>query len=289
MTIQIDYVSYELLRIRMYSLRQSQTGYLHMGLAIFLFGTALPASQVLTNEVHVLDGTAIRLTVAAILFLPLIWQRREEVRSISKTDLLFIGLISVSLVAVSGLMLCSTRFAPCSVICSVTCLTPILTAIGGIIFFRDRPHRTQLMWILTAAVSGLILRKTCTSASSTQGELLWMAIGIGFSLLAIFCEAAGILFAKVATRRVSPLTLASLSTVLSVLIILPFAWFNGHSIHLSDLSTQAWIAGIWWGAGGLTLGTWLWYVGIQRSNATTAAAFLCTLPFVTVAISWFVN
>ena len=48
----------------------------------------------------------------------------------------------------------------------------------------------------------------------------------GLALQPFFFEASGILLAKVATRKLSPLTLAALSTVLSVLIILPFAYFS---------------------------------------------------------------
>ena len=266
-----------------------QTGYFQMGLAILLFGTALPASQVLTSEVHVFDGTAIRLTVAAILFLPMIWQRREEIRAITPGDLGLVFLIAASLVAVSGLMLCSTRFAPCSIICSVTCFTPILTALGAIFFFNDRPKRSQLTWIFVAAVSAIILRTACSASGSIDKEYVWMALGIGFSITAIFCEASGILLAKVATRKLSPLTLAALSTVLSVLIILPFAYFSEGEIHWAELSFKAWLAAAWWGSGGLALGTWLCFTGIKQTSATTAAAFLSTLPFVTVAVAWIVG
>lgn len=260
-----------------------------MGLAILLFGTALPASQVLTQEVHIFDGAAIRLTVAAILFLPLIWKRRSEIRSITFADIGTIFLISASLVGVSGLMLCSTRFAPCSVICSVTCFTPLLTALGAMVFFKDRPGPRQLGWILVAAISAIILRSTCSSSGSAAGEYIWLAVGVALSVAPIFCEAAGILLAKVATRKLSPLTLAALSTVLSVLIILPFAYFSGGKIHWGELSFKAWLAAGWWGSGGLALGTWLWYTGIKQTSATTAATFLSTLPFVTVGISWLVG
>lgn len=263
--------------------------YLQMGAAVLLFGTALPVSQVLTSEVHVFDGTAIRLTVAAFLFLPMIWSKRHEIRKITPVEVLFVSLISASLVAVSGLMLCSTRFAPCSVICTVTCFTPIVTALGAMIFFRDRPRKTQMSWILVAAVSALILRTTCAASDSKQYEFLWLAVGVGFSILAVFCEASGILIAKLATRSLSPLTLAALSTLLSVLIILPFAYLDGSQIPWGQLSWRAWLAAAWWGSGGLTLSTWLWYSGIKHSSATTAAAFLSTLPFVTVMFSWLMS
>ncbi|WP_417849153.1 DMT family transporter [Thalassoglobus sp.] len=273
----------------MFRSSQQSIAHIQMGLAILLFGTALPVSQILTSEVHVFDGTAIRLTVAAILFLPMIWKRRDEIRRIGTNDALLVFLIAASLVAVSGLMLCSTKLAPCTVICTVTSFTPIVTALGAIIFFRDRPKRKQLGWIVVAGCSALVLRAACTRADATNQEFFWLALGVVLSIAAVFCEAAGILFAKVATRTVSPMTLAALSTLVSVLIILPFAFADGTPISWNSLSTKAWLAGIWWGAGGITLGTWLWYSGIKQSSATTAAAFLSLLPFVTVAISWIVN
>jgi len=259
---------------------------IQMGAAILLFGTALPVSRILTAEVPVLVGTAIRTVIAAVVFLPILWARRREILALRFGDWVHSGLIAGSLLAISGLMLGSTRLAPCSVICTVTSLTPVLTAIGAIVVFRDRPGLRQLVWILAAAVSALVLRSLCSQATNTGQEYDWLILGVCCSILAICCEAGGVLISKVATQRIDPLTLAALSTLIAAVFALPMAWADGGPESWLALSPRAIAAALWWGSGGLALGTWLWYRALAKTTATTAAAFLSALPFVTLAISF---
>jgi len=257
-----------------------------MGAAILLFGTALPVSRILTAEVPVLVGTAIRTVIAAVVFLPILWAKRREIFALSGGDWVHSSLVAGSLLAVSGLMLGSTRLAPCSVICTVTSLTPVVTALGAIVVFRDRPRLRQLIWILAAAASALVLRAMCAQSTSTGQEYDWLILGVGCSVLAICCEAGGVLISKVATRRIDPLTLAALSTLIAALLAVPMAFADGGPESWLALSPRAVAAALWWGSGGLALGTWLWYRALAQTTATTAAGFLSALPFATLAMSW---
>ncbi|TWT35039.1 EamA-like transporter family protein [Thalassoglobus neptunius] len=268
---------------------QKPVAYCQMAIAILLFGTSLPVSQVLTREIGVFEGTAIRLTVASVLFLPILWRHRDEIAKITSIDAILVILIGASLIAVSGLMLGSTRFVPCSVICTVTCLTPVVTGLGAMLFVRDRPHPGQLGWILFAACCALFIRSTCAQSDSQNCESMMLVFGVALSCVAVICEASGILMAKVVTRRLNPLPLAALSTLASVVLILPATLISSGYVDLTGLTANAWLAVFWWGAGGIWAGTWLWYSGIQQTSATTAAVFLSTLPFVTIAMSWVLN
>ena len=259
---------------------------IQMGAAVLLFGTALPVSRILTAEVSVPVGIAIRTAIAAVMFAPVLWVRRVELRALRSGDWLVSSLIACTLLAVSGLMLGSTRLAPCSAICTVTSLTPVITALGAMIVFRDRPQLRQLVWILAAAVSALILRVMCAGSTDVNQELNWLSIGIAFSILAICCEAGGVLLSKLATRRLDPLTLAALSTCIAAALSFPTAWTQFGADDWLNLSPRAVAAALWWGSGGLALGTWLWYRALASTTATTAAAFLSLLPFVTLGFSW---
>ena len=262
------------------------TTHIQLGVAILLFGTALPVCRILTAEVSVPIGIALRTAIAAVVFVPVLWVKRSEFRRLQRGDWVVVSLIACSLLAVSGLMLGSTRLAPCSAICTVTSLTPLVTALGAMVIFRDRPRLRQLVWILAAAVSALTLRTLCARSTDVQQELDWLAVGIAFSILAICCEAGGVLLGKLATQRLDPLTLAALSTCIAAILALPVAWAqSGPELWLS-LSPRAVVAALWWGSGGLALGTWLWYRALASTTATTAAAFLSALPFVTLGLSW---
>ena len=251
-----------------------------------IWGTVLPASRLVTVEIPVLPATAMRLGIAALLFAPVLWRRRREWLRLSFRDLAAVGLVGLSLAAVSALMLSSTSFLPCAVVCLLTTLTPAVTFGGAVLFLRDRADRRQLAWIVLAAAASValavLLRARCELPEST----LLIAAGVATALAAVGCEATGTLLSKVMVRRISPLTLAALATGVAALAMLPVAYLAGDVVHWDSISPTAWLAALWWGAGGLAIGTWLWYRGVQRAPGTTAAAFLAVLPLAGIGVSW---
>jgi len=40
----------------------------------------------------------------------------------------------------------------------------------------------------------------------------------------------------------------------------------------------AWAALVWYGAGTLALGTWLWYSGVSKAEGAVAAGFMGVMP-----------
>jgi drug/metabolite transporter (DMT)-like permease len=260
--------------------------YFSLGCAVLVWGTVLPISRLVTVELPVLTATALRLSVGALVFAPVLWKRRREWLSLSFRDLALVALIGLSLVAASSLMLCSTSLLPCATVCLLTALTPAVTFAGAVLFLRDRIDGRQLTWIILAAGAAVALAMLIRERYQLPESALLIAAGLASVLAAILCEAAGTLLSKAAVARVSPLTLAALATTVAALAVLPAACLLGEGCAWASVSSVGWLAAIWWGAGGLALGTWLWYSGVQRASGTTAAAFLAALPLVSFGVSW---
>jgi drug/metabolite transporter (DMT)-like permease len=258
---------------------------LHLGGAVLLFGTVLPVSQIVIAEIPVVVGVGLRVGIAATVFAPLLWRRRAEWLRFTPRELLLVGWLALSLVAVSSLMLCSARFAPCAASCTVTSLTPVLTAAGAVLFLRERPQWLHLAWLLAGAAWTVMLQWACIGWPDGSQNTLSTLAGVALMFLAVCCEAAGTLLASVAMRTVSPLTLAAGSTTLAALALVPAAAVEAAAVDWAAVSGPAWLAALWWGAGGLAAGTWLWYRGVRLTTGTVAAGYLSLLPLVSLGLA----
>ncbi|MGH7202578.1 MAG: EamA family transporter, partial [Planctomycetaceae bacterium] len=188
--------------------------YFRLSAALLLFATALPASQLVTAEVPVLLATALRMTAAAAVFVPVLWLRREDVRKLSPRDARWIGVIAAfGLIGSSALMLCGTRLLSCGAVCLLTTTTPAMTAAGAAVFLRDRPNWQKISWLALGALAaiGLALHwSDCGPIAESPAALL---LGGALVAAAICCEASYTLVAKVVTARTAPLTVAAVSTI----------------------------------------------------------------------------
>ncbi len=257
---------------------------IRLGGAILLFGTALPVSRLVSAEMPIIPATLLRLVTASVVLAPLLWTRREEIRRLARADVWLVLLIGLSSAAFSGLTLCTTRLVPSSVACTAAACTPAVTAAGASLFMKDKPDHRRFLWILTGPLC-LAAFTACDGCSNSRGTPMLLAGGLVLAFGAVCCEAAGTLLSKLATRTLKPLTLAALSTCAATLMSLPLAFLATGSLTPAGITPTGWLAVIWWGAAALGMGTWLWYDGISRVRASTAATWLSTLPFVTFGIN----
>lgn len=262
----------------------SRPATIRLGGAILLFGTALPVSRFVSAEMAIIPAMLLRLLTASAVLAPLLWFRRSEITRLAWTDIRLVLLIGLSSATFSGLTLCTTRLVPSDVACTAAACTPAVTAAGATLFLKDRPNQRRFLWILVAPLC-LAAFSACDGCANSRGTPLLLIGGLVLAFGAVCCEAAGTLLSKLATRSLRPLTLAALSTCAATVLLLPLAFLSTESFDPTGVSMTAWTATIWWGAAALGLGTWLWYDGISRVHASTAATWLSTLPFVTFAFN----
>ncbi|MGH7200690.1 MAG: EamA family transporter, partial [Planctomycetaceae bacterium] len=208
----------------------------------------------------------------------------------SSRDARWIGAIAAfGLIGSSGLMLCSTRLVSCTVVCLLTTLTPAVTAAGAALFLRDRPNWQKNAWMILGALAAIGLAMTCRGCGPIAESPAALLLGGGLVLAAICCEASYTLVAKVVTARTAPLTVAAVSTIAAAVALAPPAAVEAATFDWDGLSPLAALAAVWWGAGALALGSWLWYSGVRQVRGSTAAAAMTALPVCTLLLSQLVG
>jgi drug/metabolite transporter (DMT)-like permease len=152
----------------------------------------------------------------------------------------------------------------------VMATTPAVTAVGAVVFLRDRlTLRTGIE--VGCAVAGVAVVNVfgVTGTSSGDNVLLGSVLVFG----AVCGEAAYTLLGKQMSADVGPLAIAALAALVATALFAPFALWQWREFHAGDPTWGQWLGLAWWGIGTMALGSLLWYRGVQRVAGTTASAF----------------
>jgi drug/metabolite transporter (DMT)-like permease len=100
------------------------------------------------------------------------------------------------------------------------------------------------------------------------------------------CEAAYSLMGKRLTASLSPLVISSAAAAGALVMFVPLAAWDAAGFDWSRPSAGQWAAAVWWGAGTMGLGSWLWFQGMRRVQPGTAAAFMGVMPVSALVLSY---
>jgi drug/metabolite transporter (DMT)-like permease len=101
---------------------------------------------------------------------------------------------------------------------------------------------------------------------------------------AVIGEALCTILGKAASRRVTPLTIASLTSCFGLILFAPFAVYQASSFNFAAVSHLGWIAVTYYGLG--TVAAYLlWYHGVSKVPASTAGVFTGIQPVSAVVLS----
>jgi drug/metabolite transporter (DMT)-like permease len=256
------------------------------------FGSATPVSQIVGRSFPVWLGSGLRIAIAAVVLLPpvvLAARRRNDgtiaaaVHTRGTDRWLLVGLGVVGTFGFSALMLLGMRRAPGSVGAVVMATTPAVTAIGAVVFLRDHLGFGRAVAI-AMALAGVVLVNVGSDAARGSGSEILLGSVLVFG--AVACEACYSLMGKRLTAQLSPLTVTMAAAIIAVVAFAPLAIWDALSFTWSSPSAGEWLALVWWGAGTMGLGSWLWFQGMARVEAGTASAFMAVMPVSALLLSY---
>ncbi|HET8728773.1 MAG TPA: DMT family transporter, partial [Alphaproteobacteria bacterium] len=102
----------------------------------------------------------------------------------------------------------------------------------------------------------------------------------------VCCETAYTLLGKKASERFDPTLVAWLAAALAVPMFLPFALWQWEDFAAATVDWKVWAAVVWYGAGTLALGSWLWYSGVAKVEGAVAAGFMGLMPASALVLSY---
>lgn len=261
-----------------------------LAIGMIVFGSATPVSKLVIEAMPAFVGALLRVGVGALVLAPFVVTRWRTVRDMTAGDWVKAGVIALfGMFGFTVLLLYGMRSVSGAVGAIVMSTAPAVTAAASMLFVGDRPTWRKFTAIALAVAGVLLLHlggggDGSSGDGSAVGWGLWLGIALVFG--AVCCEACYTLVGKSVSESVDPLVVAFLAALLALPIFVPFAIGQWSDFDPGGVGAGAWSAAIWYGAGTLALGSWLWYSGIQHTEGTVAAAFMGLMPASALGLSY---
>ncbi len=163
----------------------------------------------------------------------------------------------------------------------ISSITPIMIFILAAIFLREKITSQKLLAIVIVVVGLVVLNMGNTSASM-EGAL----IGNLLVLLAVIPEALFTILSKSVGKKISEMEAVILVNLFNFILFVPFALFSFKDFHPTHIETGIYAQLLLYGITGGIMFFLLWYRGLTKINANTAALFTGVMPVSTTLLAF---
>lgn len=265
-------------------------GHLYLIMSFTMAGTSIIAAKFLT-ALGTFTITSVCLFLILLILTPYCHVRiMNYLKSLNCNDWIMIcfqavfGIFLFRAFLLSGLKITSSLEAGILISCS-----PVITSTLAHFFLKEKANAKTFLGVSLAFIGILLLQgiNTRLNTSHLLGNLL--------VLCAAASESVFNTLSRIYSRSKSqgnklfdPLLQTMLvSFVALILCLLPA--FREHPFKsLSILDIRGWLSIIWYGFVVTLLSYILWYAGIKRCNAYTAAAYSCIMPLTSMLLSFII-
>ncbi|MEF2279620.1 DMT family transporter [Deinococcus sp. YIM 134068] len=252
-----------------------------LALAMLLAGSSVVLTKIISGSIPpFLANVLVLLPATAVLLALCLWREGGvRVPPGAWRPLLLQALCGVVLFRVFlfyGLPLTSAASAGI-----LTSTVPAVTALLAWAVLRERPGARGWMGVLLTGLGVLVLTVPGSSAGAGPHPLLGNLLVLG----AVAGEAAWNVLSKLTSARVSPLTATTLVTLLALLMFVPLALPEVPAFDPRGLRPADGLAILVYALGATVLAYLLWFAGVRRVSAGTAAVSTGWLPVSAVALS----
>lgn len=264
---------------------EKYVAYLELSAAMVIVGSSVVVGKLITASFPVFLASTARLILALPILLMLVRERlHEEVQLLQWRDWIMVFLQAFTGVFLfNALLLYALDYTTAIESGIITSLTPALIGIISWLFLREK----ITLWIGTGIILSmcgvLVINILDTNADTVGGTnpLLGNLLVFG----AVVGEALFTIFRKATANTVSPLLSSTLVTVFGLVLFLPVGLIEAVSF---DFRSATWIdygVLIYSGIALNVLAYILWFGGVGKVPASTAAAFTGILPISAILLS----
>jgi drug/metabolite transporter (DMT)-like permease len=262
------------------------TAYLCLTAAMAIVGSSVVAGKLIVDAFPVMFAGGMTSALATSILFPLLLLRERGLPPVRRSDL---GIVFVQAFTGSFLwrimLLYGLSFTTAAESGIITSTTPAAIGVLSILFLGERLSRNTAAGI-ALAVLGILAINAVGVADSQRGPnpLLGSLLIFG----SVLGEAAFTICGKAVSERLKPLTISTLVSTFSFLLFLPFGAYDATTYDFSRVTVWNWA---WIGYFGVVLNVCaflLWFQGVARVPASTAAVFTGVLPVSALALSYVV-
>jgi drug/metabolite transporter (DMT)-like permease len=269
--------------------RKSIGPFLDLTLAMVLVGSSVVAGKIITRELPVFLASGLRFGLAAPVLILLLLAKEKRLPALAWRDYRMLFLQALSGVFLFSLfLLYGLRYTTSSESGIITSTTPGVTTLLAALILGERLDRWKWAGVGFCVAGIAALQLGSGGGGDAEGpsgshHLLGTLLILG----AVVCEGLFTILGKVMTARISPLAVSTMVVAFGFLLFLPQAAYEARSFHFPKVSVAAWLSIVHYALAVTVLGFILWYRGVSKVSAATAAVFTGVLPVSALVLSHF--
>jgi drug/metabolite transporter (DMT)-like permease len=163
----------------------------------------------------------------------------------------------------------------------ISSITPIMIFILAAFLLSEKINLQKGIAIVIVMI-GLLILNTGKATGSMEGTL----IGNCLVLLAVVPEALFTILSKSVGKKISEMEAVILVNFFNLILFLPFAAYEIKDFYPAAVSTTAYGQLLIYGISGGIMFFLLWYRGLTKINANTAALFTGVMPISTTVLAY---
>lgn len=259
--------------------------------AFGLAGTSVIAARFVSGDLGAFTIAAASLFFAVITLLPLRWQKLKE--TLGQKPLqdwiplilqAFFGIFLFRMFLLQGLTRTSAGEAGI-----LTGVTPAATALMAVIWLKEPLYKTRVLGLISTVtgimlIQGVLLMGKGFAFEHFLGNLLVICAALSESLFNILSRVSSKTTSS-KTQASDPIVQTTVVAGIAFILCLGPAFAENPLPSLMSLDVVKWMSLVWYGVFVTALAFMLWYAGIKRCEASTAAAFSGMMPFTSLILS----
>ena len=257
--------------------------YAELTAAMAIVGSSVVVGKLITAHLPVFLASTLRLALALPILIFLTQHAGHNLRKLNRADLIvlfFQALTGVFLF--NALLLYALHHTTAAESGIITSSTPAIIALISWLFLRERLSMSAVGGILLTVCGVLAINLISARLDTRQPVSVW---GMLLVFGAVIGEALFTIFRKMSAERVTSLPGATFVTGFGLLLFLPMGVYEALSfdftrVSLTDLGTL-----VYYSLSVTVLAYILWFRGVEKVPASTAAVFTGVMPISTVALS----
>ncbi|MFP4377911.1 MAG: DMT family transporter [Spirochaetales bacterium] len=259
-----------------------------LALSMVCAGSNVVTGKLLAGKVDVFTIGFVSLGMALLALLPAQLKKRAELRRLSPSDLLHVGMQSLfGIVLYRVLTIVGLTYSQALDAAVILSTTPAVITLLAMIALRERPTPRRMVAIGLAVAAALVVNLAeAREPNVSSAEAAFLAperlLGNLLILGAVLCEALMTIVRRHSGTRVSHVTNTTLMVATGFLFFAVAGLVRGFSFEAITLPLLGLLAVF--GLVGTAVGYLLWGYGAARVPATTTGVVLGILPLTAIAL-----
>jgi drug/metabolite transporter (DMT)-like permease len=251
-----------------------------LGLLSFLWGGSFFLNAVVLKELPPLTVVFLRVAIAALLLLPLLWIYRIRFPKSVSAWKPFLAMGLLNNVLPFSLVLSGQTYIPSGLASILNATTPLFTVVVMAMAGEERAQARRIAGVIAGLIGVMILHGASVDFATAQG------IGILFCLAAAFSYALSALLARRLLSNSPPLATATFQMLASTAVVSIVAAVVERPWQLPMPGPATWLAVFGLAALSTALAYIVFFQVLRRSGATNVMLVTLLIPVTAILLGY---